>query len=370
MQLWLETEHRKVETIRIRKAPPIRHSNRDSARRRTATAPAPESARTDARLSHIVRVLADHATLVVSGTKLAEELGASRSEVWRLIEQLRSLGVAIAGHPTEGYRLLAVPDLLLPENLDPLISGTIFSGKIRHHFQLPSTNTAAMQAAHDGEPEGAVFIAEQQSAGRGRGGHDWHSEQGLGIYLSAVLRPRLAPADAIVMSLAAGLAVVSAVEEVTGVRPDLRWPNDVLIATPEGDKKFCGILTEMNAEATRVRYVVVGIGINVNHELFPPDLAPIATSLRIAAGREWSRVDVAAALLRSLDHEYRNLASRTQILRRFEQASSYARGCRVHVEEEGGYVGITDGLDERGFLRIRTDEGVRTVISGGVRKVQ
>jgi BirA family biotin operon repressor/biotin-[acetyl-CoA-carboxylase] ligase len=177
----------------------------------------------------------------------------------------------------------------------------------------------------------------------------------------------MSPSDALLLSLSAGLAVGAAVEEVTGLRPDLRWPNDLFL----NGRKVAGILAEMNAESTRVRYAVVGIGINVNHEGFPPELAPLATSLRRESGRKWSRVGLTAALLKSLDREYRLLFSggRGEILRRFEASSSYARGRRVRVDEAGGYEGITDGLDERGFLRVRTADGVRAVISGGVRAV-
>jgi BirA family biotin operon repressor/biotin-[acetyl-CoA-carboxylase] ligase len=304
---------------------------------------------------------------VVSGTKLAGELGTSRSEVWRLVQQLRSLGVDIVGHPATGYQLKAVPDLLLPEVLVPLLQGTMFAGHVQHYFRVGSTNVAAMQAAARGEPEGAVFVAEEQTSGRGRGGHGWHSPRSAGIYVSVTLRPQLAPADALVLSLMAGLATATAVREVTGLSPDLRWPNDLLL----GGKKFCGILTELNAEVTRVRYAVIGVGMNVNQERFPADLAGAATSLWLEAGRAWSRVELAAALLKSLDREYRAvLAGQGEaVLRRFEQASSYARGRRVHVDEEGGYEGTTEGLDTRGFLLVRTPGGLRTVLSGGVRAI-
>jgi len=131
------------------------------------------SGRTDARLDRLVRLLEDHPMLVMSGTKLAEELGTNRSEVWRLAQQLRELGVEISGHPSTGYRLEKVPDLLLPEILNPLLEATIFADNIHHFFRAGSTNTLAMHAASQGEPEGAVFVAEEQTAGRGRGGHRW-----------------------------------------------------------------------------------------------------------------------------------------------------------------------------------------------------
>ena len=315
-------------------------------------------------------MLTDHATVVMSGTKLAAELRTTRSAVWRMVQQLRALGVDVAGHSATGYQLKTVPDLLLPDVLDPLLRGTRFTGKLHHYFKIDSTSTAAMAAAASDAPEGSVFLAEQQTSGRGRAGHTWHSERSAGIYFSAVLRPRMAPADVLLLSLASGLAVRAAITEVTGVAADLRWPNDVLIGEGAAGKKVCGILIEINAEATRLRHAVVGIGLNVNHGELPEALKKEATSLRLATGQRWSRVELEAAVLKSLDREYSQLLDprrRSGIRERFEAASSYARGMQVQVEEDGGFKGTTEGLDERGFLRVRTPDGVRTVLSGGVR---
>jgi BirA family biotin operon repressor/biotin-[acetyl-CoA-carboxylase] ligase len=314
----------------------------------------------------------DNATVVASGTKIAEEIGTSRSEVWRLVQQLRSLGVEIAGHPATGYQLKAVPDLLLPDMLAPALKGTIFGADVQrnfhHYYKIGSTNIEAMESAASGAPEGSAFIAEEQTAGRGRGAHQWESAASAGIYCSVVLRPALPPSETLVLSLATGLAVHAAVQQVdANATPDLKWPNDLLI----DGKKFCGILTEMNAEPTRVRYIVVGIGINVNQATFPAELQPIATSLRMATGSEWSRVELCAALLKSLDREYRDLLEKPgaheSILRRFEDRSSMVRGRQVLVEENGGVEGVTEGLDPRGFLQVRTAGGLRVVLSGTVR---
>jgi BirA family biotin operon repressor/biotin-[acetyl-CoA-carboxylase] ligase len=281
---------------------------------------------------------------------------------------LRIFGVEIAGHPSSGYQLTAVPDLLLPELLQPLVRGTIFSEHIHHYYRAGSTNTIAMEAAAAGASEGSVFLAEQQTAGRGRGSNQWHSAESAGIYCSVIVRPALPPSEVLVLSLAAGLAVRAAVQQIDSkVTPDLKWPNDLLI----DGKKFCGILTEMNAEATRVRHIVIGIGINVNQAEFPGDLQQTATSLRITTGNKWSRVDMCAALLKSLDREYQNLTSNSDahgdILQRFERQSSMVRGTPVRVEENGGFEGVTEGLDPRGFLRVRTGDGTRIVYSGTVR---
>jgi len=310
----------------------------------------------------------EHATVVVSGTKIGEEISASRSEVWRLIQQLRGLGVDVAGLPATGYQLRSVPDLLLPEVLRPFLRGTIFNAQLHHFYKIGSTNTAAMAAAAEGAAEGSVFLAEEQTAGRGRGAHVWHSARSTGIYCSSVLRPVLPPYEVLVLSLAAGLAVQAAIEQVDSrVIADLKWPNDILI---EG-KKVCGILTEMNAEATRVRYIVVGIGVNVNQASFPKDLS--ATSLRLVTSSEWSRVELTAALLKALDREYRELMenpnARESILQRFAERSSWVRGKNVRIEENGSsFEGTTEGLDERGFLLVRNAQGLKTVLSGTIRE--
>ncbi len=306
--------------------------------------------------------------VVVSGTKIAQEISSSRSEVWRLIQQLRGLGVDVAGHPATGYRLRSVPDLLLPEILKPLVRGTIFDTQMHHYFKIGSTNTAAMALAAEGAPQGSVLLAEEQTAGRGRGSNSWLSERSTGIYCSVIFRPPLPPSDVLILSLAAGLAVRSAILQVDArLAPDLKWPNDLLI----DGKKVCGILTEMNSEATQVRHIVVGIGINVNQAAFPPELG--ATSLRMITGSEWSRVEVAAALLKSLDREYRMLLENPDampsITKRFVEASSWAYGKKVRIEESySALEGTTAGLDARGFLQLKTQHGIRTVLSGTVRE--
>jgi BirA family transcriptional regulator, biotin operon repressor / biotin---[acetyl-CoA-carboxylase] ligase len=357
--VWRQFAH----NLRIPKSGTIR---KQTSRAKVPAAHQPQP--TDLRLGRIVRLLMEHATVVVSGTKIAQEISSNRSEVWRLIQQLRGLGVDVAGHPAIGYRLRSVPDLLLPEILRPLVRGTIFDEHLHHFYKIGSTNTAAMSAAAEGAPEGSVFLAEEQTEGRGRGANSWQSPRSTGIYCSVVVRPTLPPSDVLVLSLAAGLAVHAAIQQVDSrVSADLKWPNDVLI----DGKKVCGILTEMSAEATRVRYIVVGIGINVNQATFPKELQ--ATSLRQVTGSEWSRVELVAALLKSLDGEYRRLLedsrARESILRRFADSSSWVQGKAVRIEENGSaFEGTTEGLDARGFLQVRTPKGLRTLLSGTVRE--
>jgi BirA family transcriptional regulator, biotin operon repressor / biotin---[acetyl-CoA-carboxylase] ligase len=267
--------------------------------------------------------------------------------------------------------LPAIEDRIDLAALDTALDETRFHGKLHFFPTIHSTNTHAMAQAEAGTPDGSVYFADEQTAGRGRGTHEWSSPPGSGLYVSALLRPSIAPADVLWLSLAAGLAVRQAVQQVTSLECDLRWPNDLLF----GSKKFCGILTELNAEVTRVRYLVIGIGINVHQPQFPLDLRNIATSLQIETGRSWPRQDLLAALLQLLDREITaltipgNLGNATaSILTRLEQASTWIRGKRVYVEELEGYEGVTEGLDPRGFLQIRTPSGLRTVYSGGVRE--
>jgi BirA family biotin operon repressor/biotin-[acetyl-CoA-carboxylase] ligase len=255
--------------------------------------------------------------------------------------------------------------------LDASLAETRFHRKLHYFPSIQSTNTHAMTEGEGGAPDGSVYFADEQTAGRGRGAHEWSSPPGSGLYVSVLLRPALAPADVLWLSLAAGLAVRDAVQQVTSLECDLRWPNDLLFAR----KKFCGILTELNAEATRVRHLVVGIGVNVHQPQFPPELREIATSLHIETGRDWPRQELLAALLQSLHREAAALTApgnlrvaTDNILVRLERASTWVRGKKVSVEELNGYAGVTEGLDARGFLQIRTADGLRTVFSGGVRE--
>lgn len=257
------------------------------------------------------------------------------------------------------------------DDLNERLSGTAFAGHLHYLPSIDSTNRLAMQEAAEGAPAGSVYVAGQQTMGRGRGRHIWHSAPGEGLYASVLLRPHLAPADSLWFSLAAGLAVRQAVLNVTSLAADIRWPNDLLL----GRRKFCGILAELNAEVTRVRHLVIGIGINVHQEHFPEDVAPTATSLRLETGRAWPRQDLLLALLQSLHREATGLGqdpsiAAADLLHRLEQASTWIRGKRVQVGEEEGYTGTTAGLDECGFLLVESAGRLRTVLSGSVREAE
>jgi BirA family biotin operon repressor/biotin-[acetyl-CoA-carboxylase] ligase len=263
-----------------------------------------------------------------------------------------------------------IADAFQLDALDTELAGTPFAGRVRYFASIDSTNTLAMREADEGQESGTVYLADEQTGGRGRGAHSWHSAPGSGLYVSILLRPRLAPADILWVSLAAGLAVQQAIREVTALAVDLRWPNDLLLS----GRKVGGILTELNAEVTRVRHAVIGIGLNVHQPAFPPELASLATSLTIETGQEWSRQDLLVALLRNVDREISRLTTENldtvtaEIRERLTAGSSWIKGKQVVVTESDTFAGITDGLDSRGFLRVRTGDGVRTVLSGGVRE--
>ncbi|HEY0794760.1 MAG TPA: biotin--[acetyl-CoA-carboxylase] ligase, partial [Acidisarcina sp.] len=188
--------------------------------------------------------------------------------------------------------------------------------------------------------------------------------------------PKVTAADGLWFSLAAGLAVRDAIRQITTLNADLRWPNDLLLGHPA--RKFSGVLTELHAEQTQVRHLVIGIGINVHQTHFPDELSALATSLRIESGQHWPRQLLLVSLLKYLDEETSALANpdtqpqaKQAILRRLEAASTWIRGKQVVVNEhlaEASFTGITAGLDERGFLLVDTAGGFRTVHSGGVRE--
>jgi len=252
------------------------------------------------------------------------------------------------------------------------LKGTRFAEGLRHFPVVDSTNVVALEAAQVGAADGSVYFADEQTAGRGRGGHGWHSAAGDGLYMSAMVRPQMALSEALWLSLATGMAVQAAIAEVTGLCADIRWPNDVVV----GERKCCGVLVESAADgAGMLRHAVIGIGVNVNQQRFPADVDGLATSLRMETGTVWPRQSVLAALLRALDREIgllemeiAGVGAGEGMLERFRAASSWVCGKPVSVAEGGGYTGVTAGLDKRGYLLVRDGEGaLRTVLSGGVR---
>ncbi|MGH9774603.1 MAG: biotin--[acetyl-CoA-carboxylase] ligase [Candidatus Acidiferrales bacterium] len=325
---------------------------------------------TDKRIDALLALLAENSTIVISGAKMAREIGVTRQTVWRWVDKLRKLGVKVQGHPRTGYHIERIPDILAPKLVAHSLRGTIFSKRIYHFFKVDSTNTAAMRLGEQGEAHGAVVLAEEQTAGRGRAGRKWTSEKSAGIHATVLLRPEVAPMHAPLLTLVAGVAARDAVADETGLAPDIRWPNDLLL----NGKKCGGILTEMQAEPDRIHYAVVGIGINVNQSRMPAELSENATSLRIETGRICSRLELLARLLRHFDRYYNQFISQggAPILKRFAEVSSYHEGKRVKITTpRETFEGVTVGLEPSGVLRVKREDGrTEAVVTGDVVEVR
>jgi BirA family transcriptional regulator, biotin operon repressor / biotin---[acetyl-CoA-carboxylase] ligase len=251
--------------------------------------------------------------------------------------------------------------------LETELAGTIFAGKLHFSRVTGSTNSDAVAAARLGAPHGSVYFTDEQLAGRGRGDHGWISVAGEGLYVSVLLRPQISAPRLALLPLAAGLAAADAIRAVSGLTVDLRWPNDLLL----GSRKAGGILIEARIESKSLPHaVVVGVGINVHQRAFSAGLATPATSLDLESGRQVSRQALLVALLKSLQQEALALAApgaEKVVIARVEKASTWMRGRRVEVHGPQACVGVTAGLDENGFLRVTTAEGLVTVQTGGLR---
>ena len=305
----------------------------------------------------------------LSGEELSRELGLSRAAVWKAVEALRKDGYAIEARTGLGYRLTAAPDALTEREVRRFLGQSGILGRELHCLDtIDSTNSYAKRIAMTGAPEGTVVIANDQTAGRGRMGRQFQSPRDKGIYLSVLLRPEMEPQRLMPVTAMAGVAVCDAVEKVCGVRPGLKWPNDPVI----GNRKLCGILTEMSLEGEtgRVQYLVLGIGINVGQEAedFSPDVAAIATSLSAYLGRPVSRPELAAALICELEKLYETLKAGDL----GDYLNAYRRDCvnlgkTVQLLGEEREVVTAVDIDGEFGLVVRTGEGgEKTVRSGEV----
>ena len=271
--------------------------------------------------------------------------------------------------------------------LKAAVAGTPFANHIHHLPTIPSTNDLAIAAARAGTRTG-VWIADEQTKGRGRAGHAWHSAKGDGLYMTALVSPPTPMQSVLQLSMRVAVAVQAAIASTAGFlipeQIDIRWPNDLML----NGRKVGGILIDTAsrsvsaAQPTLLRYAAIGIGININHLAFPAGLDSIATSLRRELPRTASgapapplrREPLAAAILIALAAELDSLA--TLPPGNLSRYSSWIEGKRVRVEPRPGdllpsYTGTTAGLEPQGFLRVRTDDGeLRVVLSGGLRELE
>jgi BirA family biotin operon repressor/biotin-[acetyl-CoA-carboxylase] ligase len=299
----------------------------------------------------------------LSGEELARRLECSRAAVWKHVAALRRAGYEIEARHARGYVLGAGPDRLGTAELAPHFTGRW--REIVWRAELDSTQRLARERARAGAPEGTVVIAEAQTQGRGRLGRQWHSPPGVNLYCTLVLRPARSPAVVPQLALVAGVAVADAVRDAVGRPAQLKWPNDVLL----DGRKVAGVLTEMEGEADRVTFVLVGIGVNVNlHPAdFPPEISGSATSLRAAAGTRVDRAAFTARLLAALEARYAQyLAGGFAAIRPAFEATAFLTGRAVRVSgPEAAAQGRVVGVDDEGALRLEGADGTALRVLAG-----
>lgn len=301
-----------------------------------------------------------------SGAELSHRLGVSRAAIWARIDDLRRLGYHIEASPHSGYRLLACPDRLHADDLASRLGIVRVIGRdIRVFQETSSTSDIIERLARDGVREGAVVFAETQTRGRGRLGRSWVSPAGKGLWFSVLLRPSLRPQAVTRLTVTAATALARAIRAELPLRPEIKWPNDLMIH----GLKIAGVLTELSGELDSVRHVCLGIGINVNLEPedLPSDTRHTATSLRLALGRSADRPALAAAVLRELDSLYASLREDRfpAIMEEWcSQCSTLGRQVSV-IAGTRRIVGRAEALDEEGALLVRTEHGRLERVVGG-----
>ena len=302
----------------------------------------------------------------VSGGDLARKLGVSRAAVWAHVEDLRAIGYDIEAGPHLGYRLLSAPDVLHADDLYSRLGRTRVIGReIQVFEETTSTNDVMARLARGGVKEGVVIFAESQSKGRGRLGRRWISPARKGLWFSVLLRPDIAPQGATQLTIAAATALARAITLQTGIVPEIKWPNDLLIR----GKKIAGILTEMSAELGHLKEVILGIGIDVNLEGndLPAALRKTATSIRIESGQMVDRAGLAVAILRELDRDYERIKrGEFDVIAEQWQECCSTIGSQVSIRVGDRVVrGRAESLDADGALLLRGQHGHLERIIGG-----
>ncbi len=304
----------------------------------------------------------------VSGEHISAELGVSRTAVWKHIRNLRQSGYVIEALPSRGYQLVQSPDVLMPESIQSGLECLRVGSRVRCFDETDSTNLQACRLGDEGEVDGLVVIADRQSSGKGRMGRRWESPGGVNLYASILLRPAILPFEAPKLTFLSAVAVCRAITNCTGLKPTVKWPNDILL----NGAKVAGLLNEMSSETDQVHYVVLGIGVNLNMraDQFPTDLRYPATSLAIAAGQSVSRLDFTRTLLQEIDALYQTYLEQGSepIMAAWAELCDLT-GKAVEVDcNQLKIAGTMIGLAEDGALLVRTATGkIENIYAGDVR---
>jgi BirA family biotin operon repressor/biotin-[acetyl-CoA-carboxylase] ligase len=314
----------------------------------------------------ILDVLRDSGDLYVSGEELCKLAGVSRAAIWKRMEKLREEGYDIEASPHLGYRLVGIPDALIPGEIKWKLKTRYLGSEIISYKRVDSTNTVAYELAEQGLAEGAVVFADEQVKGKGRQGRVWRSAPGCGIYMSCILRPHMAPNEIPKITLIAAVAVAKAIRKCTGLDAMIKWPNDILVK----GKKICGILTEMKAEQDRIDFIILGIGVNVNTKVkdLPMGGSSLREESRHLSGREnISRVNLAKSILESIEEHYNTLKNdgSGSIIEEWKALSAML-GSRIKVVlPDRTFDAHAHNIDPDGALVVRLDSGVLEKISSG-----
>lgn len=303
----------------------------------------------------------------VSGQEIADEFGLSRTAIWKYVKDFEKDGYEIGTVRKKGYYLITVPDLVNEANVKKHLSAPAFGHRIDYMETCESTQLIAHDEAQSGAPNGTVIIAEEQTLGKGRMSRPWNSVAGKGVWMSVIARPALTPQQAPQMTLVAAVAVTRAIQEVTGIEPTIKWPNDILV----NGKKVTGILTELQADPDRVKAIILGIGINVNQteEDFPVELRPIASSLKMVLGHSINRAKLIAKTLEFLEH-YTDIyiTHGFSPIKLLWEGYSNTAGKRIRAVMFNETIeGTALGISNEGMLELRLDDGtVRGIYSADI----
>lgn len=301
----------------------------------------------------------------VSGQDICERCGVSRTAVWKIINQLKGEGYEIDSVTNKGYKIINAPDILSKSEIESVISDVSIVNKVVFFQETDSTNTRAKIFGEEGMTDGTLVVADCQNKGKGRRGRSFTSPRGQSIYMTFLLRPDISPVKASMITILSAMAVRGALSEVCGINALIKWPNDVVA---EG-KKICGILTEMSAELTKVNYVVVGIGINVNNEKMPKDIENVAISARMLTGSTHRRSLIIGSVCKWFGIYYDKFISTLNLSQIKEEYNQYLVNFNKEVEivrDNESYNAKSLGIDDEGRLIIERNGKTEIVMSGEV----